>query len=205
MPKTYFTSDLHFNHAAIIAYCCRPFANIEEMNAGLLDMWNSTVKDGDTVFFLGDFAMKHSVLLEYLPQLKGRITMVSGNHDKFMEFKGKEAKAKRVADEVLAACPNVVEIVQEKKIVLHGYKVLLSHFPWREDEDNHSAEHNAYKDRYTEYKPSRRDNPGHLLAFGHKHSPPSQRLGIRSVEISYDSWGKMVSSEELIEEFKKTV
>jgi calcineurin-like phosphoesterase family protein len=54
------------------------------MNDDLVRKWNSCVKKTDTVFHLGDFALcKKEQLLEIVPKLNGRITLVMGNHDKF--------------------------------------------------------------------------------------------------------------------------
>ena len=52
----YFISDTHFYHKSIIPYCKRPFASIEEMNKKLIDNWNYTINDDDTIYFLGDFS-----------------------------------------------------------------------------------------------------------------------------------------------------
>lgn len=57
MTKTWFISDTHFGHVNILKYDERPFADIEEMNEELIKRWNKKVKNGDTVWFLGDFAM----------------------------------------------------------------------------------------------------------------------------------------------------
>lgn len=52
----YYTADLHFGHANIIKLCHRPFASIEEMDEKLIEKWNNKVKNGDTVYIVGDFA-----------------------------------------------------------------------------------------------------------------------------------------------------
>ena len=51
---TYFTSDLHFGHSNIIKLCNRPFADVESMDAALIENWNKKVKKNDTVYVLGD-------------------------------------------------------------------------------------------------------------------------------------------------------
>lgn len=78
----YLTSDTHFNHANIIGYCNRPWATVDDMNAGLVERWNSTVGPDDTVFHLGDFAMGlHDFAPAVFEQLNGEKHLIVGNHD----------------------------------------------------------------------------------------------------------------------------
>ncbi|HEY4355936.1 MAG TPA: hypothetical protein VGN16_09330 [Acidobacteriaceae bacterium] len=79
---TYFTSDTHFNHANIIGYCKRPFADVFEMNKALIERWNAVVGPDDRVFHLGDFAMgNHDIAPGIFDQLNGDKHLVRGNHD----------------------------------------------------------------------------------------------------------------------------
>lgn len=55
----YFTSDTHFFHNNIIKACNRPFASVEEMNDGLIKNWNNTVSPKDTIYHLGDCALRY--------------------------------------------------------------------------------------------------------------------------------------------------
>lgn len=83
--KTFVTSDLHFGHANIIRHCERPFDNADEMNASLIERWNSVVSNEDAVLFLGDFAMgpgvDDSFIETTISQLHGHISFLLGNHD----------------------------------------------------------------------------------------------------------------------------
>lgn len=86
--KIYFCSDTHFSHTNIIKYCKRPFSNVKEMDHTLVTNWNKKVKKDDLVFFLGDFAMKHSseapegMGFEYFRnKVNGNIIFLMGNHD----------------------------------------------------------------------------------------------------------------------------
>jgi len=84
------TSDTHFWHHRICAYCSRPFLSVEDMNEELIRRWNSKVKSSDFVFHCGDFALvgkdewKIGWLLE---QLNGRLLLVLGNHDRAELFR----------------------------------------------------------------------------------------------------------------------
>jgi calcineurin-like phosphoesterase family protein len=84
MNNIFFTSDLHFGHGNIIDFSNRPFSSVEEMNEGLIKMWNDQVRPRDEVYFLGDFSMKirPEEVNEILQRLNGRMYVVPGNHDK---------------------------------------------------------------------------------------------------------------------------
>ena len=71
--KIYFISDTHFNHKNIIKYCNRPFKDVEEMNKVLIENWNNTVTDFNTIFHLGDVALTNeSEMKEIISKLKGK-------------------------------------------------------------------------------------------------------------------------------------
>lgn len=84
MPKTFFIGDTHFSHQNVIAYDNRPFSSYQEMDEELVRRWNSVVKQGDTVWFLGDFTLSHrvDVIERFARRLKGRKNIILGNHDK---------------------------------------------------------------------------------------------------------------------------
>lgn len=53
------------------------------MNDSLIKSWNKTVNWDDTVYVLGDFTfLSQEQTSEICSQLKGRIKLVKGNHDK---------------------------------------------------------------------------------------------------------------------------
>lgn len=54
--NVWFTSDTHFNHKNILAFCHRPFEDIKTHDEALIDNWNSCVSENDIIFHLGDFA-----------------------------------------------------------------------------------------------------------------------------------------------------
>jgi len=80
--SVYFTSDTHFWHKHIIEYCQRPWANVEEMNAGMIARWNSRIQPDDEVHFIGDFAFCGTTKAQdVFAQLAGRKHLILGNHD----------------------------------------------------------------------------------------------------------------------------
>jgi len=81
----HFISDTHFGDAGIITYCQRPFENVGEMNATIVENWNKVVMENDTVFHLGDVAhshIKYDELKALLHCLRGYKILILGNHDK---------------------------------------------------------------------------------------------------------------------------
>ena len=80
----FFTSDTHYDHANVIRYSNRPFPDIEEMNATLIANHNSIVKNGDTVYHLGDFCFSKTPM-EFKRRLNGNMIHIKGNHDKALE------------------------------------------------------------------------------------------------------------------------
>lgn len=83
MGQVFFTADTHFGHENIIKYDNRPFADIKEHDNKLIEYWNETVSDGDTVYHLGDFALTSiGYATSILHRLHGKIHFIYGNHDK---------------------------------------------------------------------------------------------------------------------------
>lgn len=80
--KVWFTADTHFGHKNIIKYCDRPFKDVVEMNAMMIEKWNAKVGKDDIVFHIGDFAfIKDKPLLDLIHNLNGKIILIPGNHD----------------------------------------------------------------------------------------------------------------------------
>ena len=82
----YYTSDLHLGHEKIITYENRPFGDVEDMNERLVENWNAVVKPEDTVYHLGDFAIRNKNMnldriLEFYNRLNGNKVLLIGNHD----------------------------------------------------------------------------------------------------------------------------
>ena len=77
------TSDFHLYHNNIIKYCDRPFNDYIEMNRTIVENWNRVVKEEDTVYYLGDFALtSKEKLKEVRSWLPGKIIFILGNHDR---------------------------------------------------------------------------------------------------------------------------
>lgn len=108
----WYTSDTHWGHRNILAFCDRPWANVKEMNEGLIRGWNYRVGDHDTVYHLGDLSFvdnewTHSIL----KRLNGHIVLVKGNHDRNW------------------TSDRIDQIVPELTIEDEGQKLYLTHKP----------------------------------------------------------------------------
>ncbi len=117
-PDIWVTSDTHFFHKNILKYNpeSRPFNDVDEMNAALIERWNSCVKPGDIIYHLGDFGFAtHKKLDGILHQLNGQIYGVFGNHDHAMRHH--------------AIQKHFVWQRDYAEIKVDGHKVCLFHYP----------------------------------------------------------------------------
>jgi calcineurin-like phosphoesterase family protein len=80
----FFTSDLHFNHEAILRLGNgRPFGTIVGMNERLIRLWNATVSKQDVVYIVGDLGFgNRDALGSLVDRLQGEKHLVLGNHDR---------------------------------------------------------------------------------------------------------------------------
>ena len=88
-PRVFIISDLHLDHTNIIKYCKRPFSNAAAMNRALVSNWNNTIRNKDTVYYLGDLAFGRGSRSTdfWIKRLNGRIFFIKGNHDKSDKIK----------------------------------------------------------------------------------------------------------------------
>ncbi|MCM3387267.1 metallophosphoesterase family protein [Ureibacillus chungkukjangi] len=115
----YITSDTHFHHSNVLEFEDRPYESLEEMNKGLIDAWNSVVNKTDTVYMLGDFCFgKLENWIDTLNQLRGKIILIKGNHDK-------DKIIKRVLNE------GYIEELHNVGLMLKvdGFTLNLTHYP----------------------------------------------------------------------------
>ena len=81
--QTFFTSDTHFDDEFAIQYFSRPFQSVAEMNAVIVERWNTVVTNEDLVYHLGDFTPKDlSHFIKWTNQLNGNIKILPGNIDR---------------------------------------------------------------------------------------------------------------------------
>ncbi len=113
----YFTSDTHFGHLNVLEYCPdrQVFGDIDGMNAALVERWNDTVKDDDTIYHLGDFSMgPSSNVTTFYNQLRGKKIIILGNHD-------------RTRGKIIKRCFGEENVHKKMTITLEGYIFDLIH------------------------------------------------------------------------------
>lgn len=72
-------ADLHFGDEALCTRRSRPFASAAAMDAEIVRRWNSTIRDDDVVYILGDIGRRSN--LGTARQLRGRKHLIAGNGD----------------------------------------------------------------------------------------------------------------------------
>lgn len=169
MSNIWFTSDLHFGHENVIKFCERPWDSVEAMNEGLIQKWNSRVREGDLVYVVGDFAFCNSTTREFiLNRLHGTKILVQGNHDK-----GK-------------VCPKgFSSMVSRLEIPIAGENVRVSHYPPRYT----GLKQFWYKyilRRCPKYLDRMLPDDGGWFIHGHTHNP--EQFNNRQIHVGVDAW-----------------
>jgi len=111
----YFTSDWHLSHESIIKFSKRPFGSIEEMDDAIIKNVLSVLKDGDSIYFLGDLSWRAEATFKFFNQLSGGVSFfwILGNHDKgWQKYKNR--------------CASVNQTMETK---IRGNNVFLCHYP----------------------------------------------------------------------------
>ena len=111
-----YIADMHFDHADILAYDDRPFSDVEEMNAVLIENWNRVVDEEDLTWILGDFCAGNGTRWrDLLNRLNGVKALILGNHD--------APAAVEEARDLLA------DVAQYREILDGGQHIVLCHYP----------------------------------------------------------------------------
>lgn len=106
---TFFTADLHFNHANVLRFSSRPFKDIVDHDKHLIDQINAVVGKHDQLWILGDVSWRS--LGSEITRINCRdLHLIWGNHDRH-NF-GKHFKT---ADDVA-------------EVRIDGAKLFLSHY-----------------------------------------------------------------------------
>lgn len=83
--KVWVTSDIHFGHGNIIKYNPKSrghFVSVDDMNAKIIETFNSMVGPDDLTYILGDIGFcKPEQTIRFLSMMNGQKIIVTGNHD----------------------------------------------------------------------------------------------------------------------------
>ena len=88
MAEIFIISDTHFGHTGMCKFLrkdgtkVRPWDDVSEMDAAMIENWNRAVRPRDRVIHLGDVAINKKYL-NVLGRLNGDKILIKGNHDKF--------------------------------------------------------------------------------------------------------------------------
>lgn len=176
----FFTSDLHFGHKNVVEFCERPWPDVEAMNNGLIERWNSVVGYNDDVFCLGDMFFCGTIKAkEYMSRLNGLKYLVQGNHD---WGKVKIHRANEFGFEWVQRHQHCIRIGNED--------VILHHFPY---EDDHTEEK-----RFLDERPI---NNGAWLLHGHVHR--LWKVKNNQINVGVDVWDWKPIPESVIVEIMK--
>lgn len=155
----YYIADLHFFHGALNEKMDRRgFAGVEEMNEYMLRKWNSKVQKNDEVVIIGDLSWGSAGQTnELLRQLNGRLYLITGNHDHFVNGHGVELQ-------------RFVWIKPYEELSDNRRKVVLCHYPIM-----------CYNGQY---RLDKHGNPKTYMLYGHVHDTRDQRLLEQFQEIT---------------------
>lgn len=123
----YYISDLHLFHKNVTKagrdFDDRPFADLDEMHSYIKEHWNSKITNGDTVYIIGDMAMRgtQEELIAYVSQLKGHKILIKGNHDDVSDL-----RYRKIYDEI-SDYKEITDRIRQNtvKLVLFHYPILM--------------------------------------------------------------------------------
>lgn len=172
------TSDTHDSHKNILGFeSCDKYRydlygdksdpeSVLRMNAGIVKIWNSTVKPTDTVYHLGDVSLAYGkkaepALRRFLDQVNGHIILLRGNHDHKMTKKVFLEYGHEVRDYKRLDLPD-------------GRTIIMSHYPmyvW--DKHHHGA----------------------VMLHGHCHGSLTGQKG-KILDVGWDCHGRVLTIDE---------
>lgn len=117
MRRYWFSADIHIDHTNCIHLTGRPFNNVQEMEALIVENINKKVKPDDVLFLVGDVCLgKKASWVRFLSALDCKnIILIIGNHDKW------------------ACIPKdmVIAVLEVARLRMYGKTFLVSHYPYR--------------------------------------------------------------------------
>ncbi len=155
----YYIADLHFFHENMNTKMdCRGFETVEEMNEYMINQWNRKVRKNDEVVILGDLSWgKAKETNELLKRLNGKLYMIRGNHDYFLdekEFDNSRFEWIKSYDELKD---------NKRKVVVCHYPIMCYNGQYRLNEKGESKTY---------------------MLYGHVHDTQDQRLLEQFQEIT---------------------
>lgn len=174
MSTTWFTSDLHLGHEFVSRL--RGFDSDTDWHDGVIFRnWRDRVSENDRVWVLGDIAMKDfDYALDCLATLPGEKHLIAGNHDSVSPIHRQGWKHTRRYLEVFSS------VQAYGRIRIRRQDVLMSHYPYLGDGDDHTEEARCQQWRLPDL--------GAWLLHGHTHNADQRRHG-KQIHVGLDAWG----------------
>lgn len=147
----YYIADNHFFHKALNENMDqRGFSDVDEMNAYMIQQWNSRVTKRDEVVIVGDLSWgTGEQTQEIVNQLNGHLYLIKGNHDRFL-------KDKKFDPSRFIWIKDYAELNENKR------KVVLCHYP--------IACYNG------QYRRNELGQPKTFMMHGHIHKTQDQQI-----------------------------
>jgi calcineurin-like phosphoesterase family protein len=112
----FFTSDTHFADSRVLRIDRRPFSDMAEHDAALIQTWNAVVGDDDDVWHLGDFmSAQGGDCDELLVRLHGRKHLIIGNND----------------PETTTSASSWTSVQHYRELAVDGLHLILCHYAFR--------------------------------------------------------------------------
>lgn len=170
----YFASDWHLGHANVIKFDGRPFKTVEEMNETIIKNVMSTLKNGDNLYYLGDFAMRADRdeargWMQTLASSGAKLWFIEGNHDK--------------DDTIKLYKEYGIYLGEQKKIKVENQEIVLNHYAMRVwDKSHYGAWH----------------------LYGHSHHSLPDDPNSLSLDMGTNGWDyKLVTMAQIREKMSK--
>lgn len=132
--RTWVTSDSHFGHQNIKAFCHR----VEDVEQIMMEKWAQAVPTEDTLLHLGDLSWKSNAWFRNMiaPHLTGdRKLLIKGNHDHSRPGFYSQSGFKIVAP---FAIPYGQYFQGKHQMIKHT--ISFSHYPWSDEEEGEQPE-----------------------------------------------------------------
>lgn len=212
----YITADTHFAHNNINTY--EPSRISKAQMKGyrifdkyMIDEWNDKVKDNDNILHLGDVAFKEGYL--EAKKLKGNITLLIGNHDKFKHIDYYRSLGWKIIDTLKIELKDISEneryefnnllyrmanqnghnLTAGLVAEYNGKRILFSHFPVFNDnpyDDKYKVTTNILEELYLLFD-------CYMNIHGHTHSAGAKEKFCESACLEMNDF-KLVRLEQLL-------
>ncbi|WP_312488552.1 metallophosphoesterase [Sphingomonas sp.] len=133
----FFTADTHFGDHRTINIQKRPFASVAEMDAAMIERWNSVVAPGDVVWHLGDVARRPADVPDILARLHGFKHLLRGNND----------------PDATLTVPGWASVGDYAELALDDRALVLCHYPFRSWNGQHKGALNLHGHSHGRLKP----------------------------------------------------